>query len=67
MSTSFTYYSLRNFNLFYIPLTRTVAYYNSSLPVTVKSWNTLPDNVKPARSLDKLKQVSNGLIFSVHL
>lgn len=58
MSTSFTYYSLRNFNLFYIPLTRTVAYYNSSLPVTVKSWNTLPDNVK---------QVSNGLMFSVHL
>lgn len=49
-------YSLRNNNLFYIPITRTVAYYNSFLPSTVKLWNTLPNSLKSATSIGKFKQ-----------
>lgn len=49
-------YSLRNNNLFHIPITRTVAYYNSFLPSTVKLWNTLPNSLKSATSIAKFKQ-----------
>lgn len=49
-------YSLRNNNLFHIPITRTIAYYNSFLPSTVKLWNTLPNSLKSATSIAKFKQ-----------
>lgn len=49
-------YSLSNNNLFHIPITRTVAYYNSFLPSTVKLWNTLPKSLKSATSIVKFKQ-----------
>lgn len=50
------YYSLCNNNLFHIPITRTVACYNSSLPSTVKLWNTLPDSVQFLICIANFKQ-----------
>lgn len=50
------YYSLCNNNLFHIPITRTVTCYNSSLPSTVKQWNTLPDSVNFLICIANFKQ-----------
>lgn len=40
----------------HIPITRTIAFYNSFLPSTVKLWNTLPNSLKSATSIAKFKQ-----------
>ena len=49
-------YILRNSNNFSMPIARTTSYYKSFLPSTLRSWNSLDENIKQSPTLSSFKR-----------
>ena len=48
--------SLRNSHTFTIPLTRTVSYFNSFLPTSLREWNSLDQTTRDCATLGMFKR-----------
>ena len=49
-------YNLRQNNVYRIPVARTVSYFNSFVPSTIKLWNDLPGEYKNSLTVSAFKK-----------